>query len=171
MKRLALPLFLALLSGFLARPARAEFLRYQLAGAPSAAAAPTAPASATKMDTQLDPSVWLGPSIGLNVFSIDLKTRQYQLGVVPGVGYGLKYKPSAWTLTDSLFALDVFVQGSLLDQTAQTPGAKWFTIQLMPIVTLMDWVSVGFGAEDYIAVDSAPGGLHWVFSFGLSKSL
>lgn len=149
------------------------FLRYQLTGwaKPRKSAKPTRQ-EAAQMDMFLGTSaVWVGPSVGLNVFTIDLKTRQSQLGLIPGVGYGVKWKPAGWTLTDDVLALDVFVQGSLLDQTSQVPGAKWFTVQLMPIVTIIDWVSVGFGFEDYIAVDSAPGGFHPIFSFGINKSL
>jgi len=167
MARIYAAIVVAALGLLLARKAKADPApapspyRSYLSGAP--AAGPTMTAAGGQ--------VWLGPSIGLNIFSKDLTTGTYQLGIVPGVGYGVKWRPAWYTLTDDLLAFDLFVQASLVDQTSQTPGAKWFTISFMPILTVMDWFSAGIGPDEYIAVDSAPGGLHWVFMFGMQKSL
>jgi hypothetical protein len=176
MKKFAAPLMLALLSVFMAIPARAEFLRTYVSGGPTAAPAPVEPLAkdgATAPSAIVVPvgaSWWFGPSIGFDVFQIDLKSRQYVTGIVPGIGYGLKYCPKGWTATTAVLALDLFVQASLVDNSTAIPGAKYFTIEALPIVTILDWVSIGFGADEYVGVSSLPSELHWVFSFGMKKS-
>lgn len=171
MKRLWL--LLPFLACLFAAPARAEFGRTYISG-PRAQPVQPLPkeegASLGDLKVGTAGDVWLGPSVGFDVFQIDLKTRQYVTGIVPGIGYGLKYKPAGWTLTNAVIALDVFVQASLVDNSTAVPGAKYFAIEALPIVTFIDWVSVGFGAEEFIGVSSLPSELHWVFSFGMKKS-
>lgn len=177
MKRIAQALILAAVLCVVAAPAHAEFLRTYVSGGPTAAPVvepiardgATAP-SAITVSLDASGAWWFGPSIGFDVFQIDLKTRQYVTGIVPGIGYGLKYKPAKWTATAAVLALDVFVQASLVDNSTAVPGAKYFTIEALPIVTVLDWVSVGFGLDEYVGVSSLPSELHWVFSFGMKKS-
>jgi hypothetical protein len=171
MKRLALPLLSVLSLLAFAGPAHAEFGRTYLSG-PHAEPVQPLPKEGATGDVTVSASgdVWLGPSVGFDVFQIDLKTRQYVTGIVPGIGYGLKYKPAGWTMTNAVIAFDVFVQASLIDNSTTVPGAKYFAIEALPIVTLIDWISVGFGMEEFIGVSSLPSELHWVFSFGMKKS-
>lgn len=176
MKRLAPALMLVLLSVFMAVPAHAEWGRTYVSGGPPATAAPVEPVghegavTPSAIVVPVGASWWFGPSIGFDVFQIDLKTRQYVTGIVPGIGYGLKYCPKGWTATSAVLAVDLFVQASLVDNSTAIPGAKYFTIEALPIVTILDWVSIGFGADEYVGVSSLPSELHWVFSFGMKKS-
>jgi len=171
MKRLLLfPLLFILVY---AAPAHADgFLRTYVQGGPvqplpREGATPT---ESSTVNVDGSGSLWFSPSIGFDVFQIDLKTRQYVTGIVPGIGYGLKYKPVNWTATSAVLAVDLFVQAALVDNSTATPGAKYFSIEMLPIVTLLDWVSVGFGLDEYVGVSSLPSELHWVFSFGLKKT-
>ncbi len=169
--RLLLPAIAALLILCGAPPARAEFGRTYLSG-PHAEPVQPLPTDGATGDVKVGATgdLWLGPSVGFDVFQIDLKSRQYVTGIVPGIGYGLKYKPAGWTMTNAVIAFDVFVQASLIDNSSSVPGAKYFAIEALPILTIIDWVSVGFGAEEFIGVSSLPSELHWVFSFGMKKS-
>jgi len=179
MTKLRMLAFLALLSVWMAVPAlaHAEWGRTYLSGG---AAAQTPPAiepvpkeGATPIgDVALNGSGswWLCPSVGFDVFTYDVKTHGYSVGVIPGVGYGLKYKPANWTATEAVFAIDLFVQAGLVNESATVPGGTYFGIQAIPIVTFLDWFSVGFGPDALLGVSTAPSELHWVFSFGLRKS-
>jgi hypothetical protein len=165
----------------LAAPARAEWGRtYVFGTGPTAPPTPppleplpkaTAPASSVG-DVPLNTSGtwWFSPSVGFDIFSYDVKTHAYSLGIIPGVGYGLKYCPAGWTATSAVFAVDLFVQAGLLDESATVPGGNYFAIQAIPIVTFLDWFSVGFGPDELIGLSTAPSELHWLFSFGLRKS-
>lgn len=185
MKRISAAALLALLSAFMALPAtaQAEWGRIYLAGTPAAppvapppehrlilGAAPGADPVPAAGTVALSGSWWFSPSVGFDVFTYDLKTHAYSVGIIPGIGYGLKYKPASWTATEAIFALDLFVQAGLLDETNTVPGGKYFSIQAIPIVTFLDWVSVGFGPDALLGISTAPGELHWMFSFGLRKS-
>lgn len=151
-----------------ARPAHADgFLRTYVSGGPPPVE--PLPAATAKVATAT-PDVWFCPSVGFDVFTIDLKTRQYVTGIVPGIGYGLKYKPAGWTATTAVVAVDLFVQATLDDNSSAVPGAKYFSIEALPIVTFLDWVSVGFGLDEYVGLSTLPSELHWVFSFGMKKS-
>jgi hypothetical protein len=173
-RRLIAPALLAALifaELFCARPAHAEgFLRSYVQGAPAAANQKVGATPTESTTVPVTSSLWFSPSIGFDVFQVDLKTRQYVTGIVPGIGYGLKYCPAGWTATSAVLAVDLFVQAALVDNTATTPGAKFFSIEALPILTILDWVSLGFGVDEYVGVSSLPSELHWVFSFGLKKS-
>jgi hypothetical protein len=161
----------------LSLPARAEWGRTYLSNGPpsvqplsSATSTNATPTDATTVNLNASGSWWLCPSVGFDVFQIDLKTRAYNTGIIPGIGYGLKYKPANWTATAAVLAVDLFVQAALVDDSSTTPGAKYFSIEALPIVTMLDWVSIGFGLDEYVGVSSLPSELHWIFSFGMKKS-
>ena len=176
MKRMIQAILLVAAVCALATPARAEWGRTYLSGGPSAvqplpketAAAPAPVVGDVPLNTS--GSWWLCPSIGFDVFTYDIKTHAYSVGIIPGIGYGLKYKPAGWTATDAVFAVDLFVQAGLLNESNTIPGGTYFSIQAIPIVTFLDWFSVGFGPDALLGVSTAPSELHWMFSFGLRKS-
>ena len=119
------------------------------------------------------PNFWLAPSVGFDVFTRHGGggSTPYQVGVIPGVGYGVKYKPSGWTLTSNLCALDLFLQGSLANDVPGHDGPAHFNIDLLPVFTLMDWVSVGVGVRFQVSLDTAvPSDKVVLFSFGVRKS-
>jgi len=166
MKRLGIICALVAASLF-ARPARADgFLRTYVSGGPP----PVEPLPGASPKSSLASAIWFCPSVGFDVFTIDLKTRRYVTGIVPGIGYGLKYKPAGWTATTAVVAVDLFVQATLDDNSTVVPGAKYFSIEALPIVTFLDWVSFGFGLDEYVGLSTLPSELHWVFSFGMKKS-
>lgn len=174
MKKLAAPMLLAMLSVFMAVPARAEWGRTYLgASAPAVRPMPKDGAAPTPLgDVPLNKAGtwWFSPSVGFDVFTYDIKTHAYSLGIIPGVGYGLKYRPANWTATEAVFAIDLFVQAGLLNETDTIPGGSYFAIQAIPIVTFLDWFSVGFGPDELLGISTAPSELHWMFSFGIRKS-
>jgi len=47
------------------------------------------------------PELYLDLSISLDFFTIDWKTKEYTVGVSPGIGYGLKWAPEFWTFSSS----------------------------------------------------------------------
>jgi hypothetical protein len=116
-------------------------------------------------------TLWLAPSVGLDVFSLDTTSKEYRAGLIPGVGYGLKWKPSGWTLTDAVLSLDLFVQANLLEPDDEA-GSKFFAVDALPIVTVIDWVSVGFGPSVRLSLtDGIDDTTHWIFSFGVRKAI
>lgn len=122
-------------------------------------------------EEELGTNIWLGPSVGFDVFTYDTSTKQYAAGIIPGVGYGLKYKPAWWKLSDAFLALDVFVSAVLADDDPNHSGSDHFNIDVIPIITFMDWVSVGYGPRFQIGLDTEEGDHHGLFSFGVRKSI
>ncbi len=59
-------------------------------------------------DVLVSGELWLGLSANIQLFIIDLQSREYRVGVTPGIGYGLKWRPSFWTISKALLALDFF---------------------------------------------------------------
>lgn len=101
--------------------------------------------------------LYLALSAGFDVFSINLKSREYKLGAVPGVGYGLKYSPEWWTITPVLFALDVYASAGLVQNVSQLDGVttnpSFFAMRILAQVTIADWIGVGFGPDIEISLN------------------
>jgi hypothetical protein len=116
--------------------------------------------------------VFVDMSVSLDFFSIDLSSRDYAAGVSPGVGYGIKWKPDWYTLTDVLVAFDLFVQAQIVERNDALSGPDFFAIDVLPVITIADWVGVGLGPRFQISLhpeaDSSTVG---VFTFGLRTSL
>lgn len=130
------------------------------------AAGDEAPGGAAKSDKW-----FFGPSVGFDAFTRYQPTKEYRAGVIPGVGYGLKYRPGFWTYTPSIVALDIFAQASLVKATGSV-GSDHFDVDLLPVVTLFDWISVGYGYRHQFATESGvkdSGGA--LFSIGIRKSI
>src|SRR5580698_5198277 len=120
----SLPLALAVLAA-LVSPARAEWGRTYISGGPAAppapveplakegattpaaVPAPVSPASPAPGDVPLNAAGtwWFSPSVGFDVFTYDVKTHAYSVGIIPGVGYGLKYRPAGWTAMEAILAV------------------------------------------------------------------
>lgn len=111
--------------------------------------------------------LWLSPSIGIDVFTRYNKNNEWRAGIIPGVGYGMKYKPANWTLTSNLVSLDVFVQANMVDGSTQH-----FDLDVLPVITLIDWVSVGFGyRREFSTTKGVPDSGGSLISFGIRKSI
>ena len=67
-----------------------------------------APAAPAEGETPIGYDLWLGLSASIQVFKINMQTRDYSVGLIPGIGYGIKWKPEFWTLSEALLGLDLF---------------------------------------------------------------
>ena len=109
-------------------------------------------------------------SVGLDCFTRESKSGAYKVGLIPGYGYGIKYIPKWWTVTKYFLALDVFVQGFLSDDLETHEGSDYFNIDILPVITFMDWFGVGFGPRIKIGLKDVPHEFRSVFSFGIKKA-
>lgn len=119
------------------------------------------------------PVLFLDLAVSLDFFSIDLDSREYQLGVSPGVGYGLFWAPSWWKLSESFMALNLFVSAGAVALAGQgDSGPDVFAIDVLPTIILGNLVGVGFGLRSKIGLsDKGQDRLSPLFSFGLRTSL
>jgi hypothetical protein len=115
--------------------------------------------------------VWFGVSASLNVFSLDLSTRKYSVGVSPGIGYGIRWSPAWWKVTDTFLGLDFFLNGQLVNIDT-TDEFDYFKLSLTPVVTLVDAVSAGIGLSYEFSLRPSiyPDTIAAVFTFGLATS-
>ena len=90
-----------------------------------------------------DSTIFFAPSVAFDVFYKEGYTGNYNVGVIPGVGYGIKYNPFKWK-DNYLVGLDVFASGAL-DATSSSP--QYFNVKILPVLTLLNWIHVGYGPE------------------------
>ena len=109
-------------------------------------------------------------SVGLDCFTRESKSGAYKVGLIPGVGYGIRYKPKWWTVTKYLLSFDIFIQGLLSDDLETHEGSDYFNIDILPVITLIDWFGVGFGKRIKIGLEDVPHDHRWIFSFGIKKA-
>jgi len=117
--------------------------------------------------------MWAGPSVGFDAFSRESGTGKYVSGIIPGVGYGLKWgRPNADPTKDptAFLALDVFVQGVQVDDDPDTAGNDHFNIDVLPVMTLLNWISVGYGPRFKTGLDGHSSSTKGVFTFGIKKA-
>lgn len=120
----------------------------------------------------IEDTLYLDLSAGIDVFVINLNTREYNLGAVPGVGYGLKYAPGWWTLSPVFLAVDVVAQAGVVEATDDFDGPDYFTAQLLCNVILGDWISVGLGPAINVSLhEGLSDSVDPVLSVGIRKSL
>ena len=119
------------------------------------------------------PTLFLDLAVSLDFFSIDLDSREYQLGISPGVGYGLFWSPSWWRLSESFLALNLFVSaGAVALEGLGDSGPDIFAIDVLPTLIVGNLVGVGFGMRSKIGLsDKSQDRLSPLFSFGLRTSL
>jgi hypothetical protein len=86
---------------------------------------------------------WFGPSVGLATTTLSSKTHEWTGAVAPMIGYGLKWRPTWWTITTTLVNADLFFAW----QNAASSGSD---VSLVPTVTLGNTVSIGYGVEFYM---------------------
>jgi hypothetical protein len=125
-----------------------------------------------KIDTIADtikPLV-VAPSVGFDLFVRESESGAYKTGIIPGVGYGLKFKPTWWHGSKYFLSLDLFVQGLLTDEVDAHAGNDFFNIDFIPVLVLIDWFGFGFGPRFKIGLENVPSEQRWIFSFGIRKS-
>jgi hypothetical protein len=120
-----------------------------------------------------DSTLFFGPSVSFDIFQKEHKTGDYKLGVIPGVGYGIKWNPLKWK-KNYLLGLDVFAQGNLRDiADSDDPSKtnKYFTVDFIPVLTILNWVHIGYGPRWNIGVNGTPNMNTGVFIIGITKEL
>jgi hypothetical protein len=118
-----------------------------------------------------DVGKWLGPSVGIDVMIRESRTGRYTTGLIPGVGYGFKWgrREADGSITPWL-ALDVFVQGATSEEVETHSGPDYFNIDVLPVVTVLNLVSVGFGRRWKLGLTGQSSAHAWLFSFGIRKA-
>lgn len=162
--KVPLAIFLIIGSLAFAQPARADKpLTICLSGCPDS----TTKASLLG-DTQLTDVLWLGPSVGIDMATRYSADNTWTAGIVPGVGYGLKWRPKGWTITNNALALDLFVAAGFVSGN----GNSAFDLRVEPVLTFIDWISVGVGHRWILSgTTGVPDQDGWLLSFGIRKAL
>lgn len=127
----------------------------------------TAPAAA-KMTFRGD--VWVSPSASMDVFTFEVRTGKYKIGLIPGIGYGIRYKPYFMT-KNYLFALDLFLQGFASDEIETNNGLDYFVIDILPVFSVFNWFGVGYGLRYKIGLEGIQSVYSPIFTIGFKKSI
>lgn len=127
---------------------------------------------AFKVDTVADTikPFAITPSVGFDFFIRESQSGSYKMGIIPGVGYGLKWDPGWWKTTKYFLSLDLFVQGLLSNELESHDGNDYFDVDVLPVITVIDWFGVGFGSRFKIGLENVPSKQRWIFSFGIRKA-
>jgi len=118
-------------------------------------------------------TVFAGPSIGFDAFLREGITGKYSMGVLPGAGYGVKWQhkktdPSA--SPNPYLAIDLFLSGLLSEEDSVHKGNDYFNIDVLPTVTVGNWVSIGYGQRIKIGLEGLPTIKRPLFTFGIHKA-
>lgn len=92
-------------------------------------------------DTLIGDQWWAGPSVGLALFARDSATKQWSSQLSFQMAYGIKWKPSWWTVTGSFLSFDLGLSAGGAFTNSGTP----FVITLAPTVTFLDFLALGYG--------------------------
>lgn len=117
-----------------------------------------------------DSSIYFGPSVAFDVFEKERSSGAYTLGVIPGVGYGVKYNPFLWS-NSYLVGLDLFAQAGLTGSQTDPTAAKYFVVDIVPVITVINWVHIGWGPRFKIGLNGTSNANTSLFTIGISKSL
>lgn len=90
-----------------------------------------------------DSTIWFSPSAGIQLFSRELKTNVNTFGVLPGLGYGIKYNPYKYK-SGYLLALDVFIQAGYQIADGETYN-KVYSLQIVPVASFYTYFHAGYG--------------------------
>lgn len=126
--------------------------------------------------TVKDERWFFAPSVSIDVFTKDNKTGKYAVGAIPGAGYGIRYKPERNFAgqpfkLQSLFSVDVFAQGVVLDELDDNPGQDYFVVDLLPVLTIANWIGIGYGPRFKIGLNKVPNTSSGVLTLGIKKTL
>jgi len=118
--------------------------------------------------TEQNDVLYLDYSVSLDLLVIDMsRPRKYTAGAVPGVGWGLRWCPEWWTLSESFLGLDLVVGGGLLVPEDAPVGA---TISALLAVTVGNVGSVGGGVRALIGFGDTPDDVVPTIALGLRYS-
>ncbi len=125
-------------------------------------------------DSVIIKTIYLSPSVGIDMMTREGVTGITSYGAVPTAGYGIKWNPQWWqTLSNSttlpFLSLDLFVELAVINDTAS--HANYTAIDLLPVITIMDWVAIGFGERFDLGAGNTPSRYLPLFTLGIHKGL
>lgn len=120
-----------------------------------------------------EPELFIDFSGSINAFVIDLDTRKYQIGAIPGIGYGLKWSPAFWTLSDVFLAFDLFLSAGIVEvPELELDGLDYFDVQVLPALTFANLFTIGFGGSFGVALHKdQPNRTAKVLTIGIGTAL
>ncbi|HRW25057.1 MAG TPA: hypothetical protein P5298_11645 [Spirochaetia bacterium] len=104
----------------------------------------------------------------VDVVHVNLATRKVDMGFTPGVGFGMRWKPSWWSLTDSFLGVITLVGANFID-IDDVSDFDYFKVSAVPVLSIAGFLSVGYGVSYNLSLK--PGSrdtLEYILSFGLS---
>ena len=116
----------------------------------------------------IDSTFFFGASVSFDVFTKEMKSGDYAIGAIPGVGYGIKWNPR-WNpvKTASFMSLDLYASAKL----DNSDEARYFDIKLLPMIGILDWLHIGYGPMFRLGVNGTPGYNDAIFAVTISKTL
>jgi hypothetical protein len=152
--------------------AATDTLAPRIKGITIEAVSPLAPNRVVRKISIKNTQFWAGPSLGFDAFVRESGTGAYKTGIIPGVGYGLKWgkKPDANGNSKAWLAVDLFISGAVSEEDSTHAGADYFNIDAVPVVTVFDWVSMGWGPRFKVGLNGLGNVRRTLFSFGIRKA-
>lgn len=123
----------------------------------------------TKTYAFRDSTLTLSPSVGIELFSHELKTGVTTFGAMPGFGYGIKWNPYKWK-SEYLLGLDLFASTGIYKPSNSVP-ADYYNIELVPILSILTYFHVGFGYLWKFGLNGTPNLFTSVIVTGISVPL
>lgn len=117
-----------------------------------------------------DSTLYFGPSLSFDLFVREKSTGAYKIGAIPGIGYGIKYNPFGWK-KGFLIGLDVFAQANVSEEDDTHSGYDYFNVDVIPVITILNWIGIGYGPRFKIGLDGKPSANTSLLSIGIKKSL
>ncbi len=138
-------------------------------------AIPPSGEAAAESGTRKKRRLYLAPSIGTELFVLDLESRNLEVSVVPGAGYGIRWNPSWWEEaigTAAFLSFDVTARVSLVNDDDTDDSFDHLFLDAVGVLTIGDIISVGVGPRVALAVFDQEGGddVRWVFVVGVRTS-
>jgi len=112
--------------------------------------------------------VFLSLQATVDVVHVNLATRKVDLGFTPGVGFGMRWKPSWWSLTDSFLGVITLIGANFID-IDDISDFDYFKVTAVPVLSIAGFLSIGYGVSYNLSLK--PGSrdtLEYILSFGLS---
>lgn len=116
-----------------------------------------------------DEETWLDLSVSLDtvVFSLS-RPRTYSVGLVPGVGWGFRWKPGWWTLSDAMLGIDLIVGGGF--DIPDDSGPVAINVSTLLAVTIGNLFGVGAGFRYALGLGDREDDFVPIVSLGLRHS-
>jgi hypothetical protein len=117
---------------------------------------------------QKDSIIKIRPSYGVDMFTREGGSGDYKFGVIPGIGYGISFKPRMMK-DNYLCALDLYVQGFATNEVETHPGLDYFNVDFLPVFSVFNWFGIGYGLRQKIGLEGVKTEYKSIFTFGIRK--